>query len=82
MDFLLKDCSTVIEVKKTRKSMTAKDLGEQLIIDREKYKAHPDCKTLYCFVYDPDGFLRNPAGIKRDLEAGNEDFLKVIIKPE
>lgn len=82
MDFLLKDCSTVIEVKKTRKSMTAKDLGEQLIIDREKYKSHPDCKTLYCFVYDPDGFLRNPVGIKRDLEAGNEGFLKVIIRPE
>lgn len=82
MDFLLKDCQTVIEVKKTRQSMTAKDLGEQLIIDKEKYKSHPDCKTLYCFVYDPDGFLGNPVGIKKDLEAGNEDFIRVIIKPD
>lgn len=43
-DFLLKDHQIVIEVKKTRPSMTAKDLGEELIIDREKYKEHPDCK--------------------------------------
>lgn len=82
MDFLLKDCSTVIEVKKTRQTMTVKDLGEQLIIDREKYRSHPDCKKLYCFVYDPDGYLGNPVGIKRDLESGNEDFLKVFIEPD
>ena len=29
---------TVIEVKKSRKSMTEKSLGEELIIDIEKYK--------------------------------------------
>ncbi len=62
--------------------MTVKDLGEQLIIDREKYRSHPDCKKLYCFVYDPDGYLGNPVGIKRDLESGNEDFLKVFIEPD
>ena len=81
-DFLLKDCQTVIEVKKTRPSMTAKDLGEELIIDREKYKAHPDCKQLYCFVYDPEGRLGNPVGIKRDLEKDNEGYIKIFIKPE
>ena len=81
-DFLLKDCQTVIEVKKTRPSMTAKTLGDELIIDREKYKAHPDCKQLYCFVYDPEGRLGNPVGIKRDLEKDNEGYIKVFIKPE
>lgn len=82
VDFLLKDCKTFVEVKKTRPSMTAKDLGVQLLIDREKYKAHPDCEKLYCFVYDPEGHLGNPTGIKRDLEKGQEDFLKVFIMPE
>lgn len=82
MDFLLKDYGIVIEVKKTRKSMTAKDLGEQLLIDREKYKVHPDCKKVYCFVYDPEGYLGNPVGIKRDLEQGQEDYIKVFIRPE
>ena len=82
MDFLLKDEGIVIEVKKTRKTMTAKSLSEELLIDREKYKVHPDCNTLYCFVYDPEGLLGNPTGIKRDLEQGAEDFIKVFIRPE
>lgn len=82
MDFLLKDIQTVIEVKKTRDSMSPKTLGEELIIDIEKYKTHPDCKRLYCFVYDPEGLLGNPAGIKNDLESAHKDFLKVFIKPE
>lgn len=82
MDFLLKDEGIVIEVKKTRKSMTAKSLAEELLIDREKYKSHPDCNMLYCFVYDPEGLLGNPNGIKRDLEQGAEDFIRVYIRPE
>lgn len=82
MDFLLKDIQTVIEVKKTRPSMSSKDLGEELIIDIEKYQSHPDCKKLYCFVYDPEGYLGNPIGIKNDLETAHKDFLKVFIKPE
>lgn len=82
MDFLLKDCQTVIEVKKTRPSMTAKELGEELIIDIEKYRVHPDCKTLYCFVYDPEGHLGNPTSIKNDLEASHLGFVKVFIRPE
>lgn len=82
MDFLLKDPGIVIEVKKTRASMTAKDLGEQLLIDREKYKAHPDCKKLYCFVYDPQGYLGNPIGIKKDLEQNQDNYIKVFIRPE
>lgn len=82
MDFLLKEIDTVIEVKKTRKSMTSKDLGEQLIIDIEKYQEHPNCKQLCCFVYDPEGLLGNPTGIKNDLETRHAGFLKVYIKPE
>lgn len=82
MDFLLKDIQTVIEVKKTRASMTTKTLGEELIVDIEKYQTHPDCKKLYCFVYDPEGLLGNPVGIKSDLEAAHPNFLKVFIKPE
>lgn len=82
MDFLLKDLQTVIEVKKTRSSMSKKELGEELIVDIEKYKAHPDCKQLYCFVYDPDGYLGNSIGIKNDLEKNHDGFVKIFIKPE
>ena len=82
MDFLLKDLQTVIEVKKTRPKMTMKSLGEELIIDIEKYKAHPDCKQLYCFVYDPDYILGNPNAIKNDLEKTHHGFVKIFIRPE
>lgn len=82
MDFLLKDLQTVIEVKKTRSSMSKKELGEELIIDIEKYKAHPECKQLYCFIYDPDGYLGNSSAIKNDLEKTHQGFVKIFIRPE
>lgn len=81
VDFLLKEEKTVIEVKKMRKTMKDKDLGEQLIIDIVKYKSHPDCKKLVCFVYDPEGRIVNPDGIIKDLEKDNENFVKIYINP-
>ncbi len=82
MDFLLKDEEIAIEVKMTRNGLKDKELGEQLIIDIAKYKQHPNCKSLYCFVYDPEGFIRNPRGVEKDLEALGESFpVKVFIRP-
>ncbi len=83
-DFLLKQEKVVIEIKKTRKGLGDKELGEQLIIDVEKYQSHPDCKSLLCFVYDPEGRIGNPQGIIKDLESrksGSLD-LKIIIEPQ
>jgi hypothetical protein len=83
VDFLLKDEKVVIEVKKTRQTLKAKHVGEQLIIDREKYRAHPDCKKLLCFVYDPEGWISNPRGIENDLNVKENDFeVKVMIIPK
>ncbi len=78
---MLKEEKVVIEVKKTRKEMKDKDLGEQLIIDISKYKVHPDCQRLICFVYDPEGRIINPEGIIKDLEEDNEGFVKIYINP-
>jgi hypothetical protein len=83
MDFLLKAEKLVIEVKKTRKSLGDKELGKQLIEDKARYKAHPDCRKLICFVYDPEGRITNPKGISNDLNAKEETFeVQVIIKPD
>ena len=81
-DFLLKAEKVVIEVKKTRTSMKDRDLGEQLIVDIEKYRNHPDCENLICFVYDPEGRLGNPKGIINDLNNKHKGFAEVIIKPD
>ncbi len=69
-DFLLKKEKIVIEVKKTRRSLGAGKIGEELIIDMARYHAHPDCDTLVCFVYDPDCWVNNPKGVIADLEGG------------
>lgn len=57
MDFLLKNENVVIEVKKTRLGLADKELGDQLIIDVDRYKVHPDCKRLICFIYVRRGVL-------------------------
>ena len=81
VDFILPNEKLVVEVKKTRKSMNDKILGEELIIDIEKYKKHPMCEKLLCFVYDPEGILGNPQGIMNDLNKTHVNFAQIIIKP-
>jgi hypothetical protein len=48
LDFLLKNERIVVEVKMTRSTLTAKKLGEELIVDRERYRKYPHCGTLVC----------------------------------
>ena len=79
MDFLLKNEKIVVEVKMTRKGLADKEIGDQLIIDIERYKEHPDCDILICFVYDPEGRITNPQGLSRDLQSQSKDDLKVIV---
>lgn len=82
-DFLIKEYGIGIEVKKTSKKLRDKLIGEQLIIDIERYKSHPDCKILICFIYDPEQLLSNPNGLKNDINR-NDDKMEVllIISPE
>jgi hypothetical protein len=79
MDFLLKKEQIVVEVKKTRDGLDATRLGEELLIDIAKYKMHPDCKTLVCFVYDPEQRLSNPEGLRVDLENETSERLSVKV---
>ncbi len=82
MDFLLKQEQVVIEIKKTHKNLGTKEISEQLVIDQEWYKEHPDCKTLICFVYDPEARIANPRGVENDLNSTKDGFIfKVIITP-
>jgi REase_DpnII-MboI len=63
----------MLEVKKTRKGLEAKEIGEELIIDVARYSNHPDLKTLVCFVYDPEMRIGNPKGLATDLEKRSTD---------
>lgn len=83
IDFVLKDESIIIEIKKSRKTLTAKKLGEELMIDSQRYQAHPDCKRIICFVYDPEGFIANPKGIENDLSKDTNGIpVSVFIRPK
>lgn len=83
MDFLLKKEKTVIEIKKTRDGLRDKEVGDQLILDSQHYKSHPDCKKLICFVYDPENKILNPRGLESDLnKLSSEDLnVEVYIRP-
>ena len=82
MDFLLKAERLVIEVKMTRETLGEKEVGDQLIVDIARYRAHPDCKTLVCFVYDPLGRIGNPEGLEADLSGVREGLsVSVFIAP-
>lgn len=79
----MKDEEIMIEVKKTRETLNDKTIGEELIIDTEKYKKHPNCKKLFCFVYDPEGYISNPKGLENDLRKNEDDFeVKIFIYPK
>jgi hypothetical protein len=83
LDFLLKKEQIVIEAKKTRSGLGTRELGEQLLEDIQKYKQHPDCQTLVCFIYDPEGQIADPRGIENDLSRDADGLsVRVIIAPK
>ena len=81
-DFVLKKEEIIIEVKKTRSNLRDKEVGNELIVDIERYKARKDCKLAYCFVYDPDHFIRNPAGVEELSRNEGELVVKVVVLPK
>lgn len=70
VDFVLPAHRLAVELKHARDGMTSKTLGEELIIDRDRYAAHPAVSHLVTLVLDPDGVIANPRGIEADLSKG------------
>lgn len=81
-DFVLKKEAILIEVKKTRTNLRDNEVGKQLIVDIERYKGRNDCKLMYCFVYDPDHYIRNPAGLEELSRNEGELIVKVVVLPK
>jgi DpnII restriction endonuclease len=78
MDFLLKAEQIVIEAKMARPGRNAKRVFDELIVDAARYKEHPGCKTLVCFVYDPERVIKNPRGVENDLRKISDSRLQVV----
>jgi hypothetical protein len=78
IDFVLKSERLVIEAKMTRAGLGARQVGDQLIIDIERYRSHPDCAALLAIVYDPDQRIVNARTLEADL-SGTRDGLVVRV---
>jgi hypothetical protein len=81
-DFLLKREQVVVETKVTRtkrRKLDQREITNQLIVDKERYRTHPDCKTLVCFVYDPDHLCHNPAALESDVSSQGSPLEVVVI---
>ena len=82
IDFLIKAEQIVVEIKKTRPSLKVKELRDQLVVDKDIYRTHPNCRTFIAFIYDPDGYIDNAIGFERDLSNTPGDIrVKVIVAP-
>lgn len=83
MDFLLKREQIVIEVKMTRRGLGAKEVGDELLVDIGRYRSHPDCRLLVCFVYDPMNKIGNPEGLEADLSRSVDGLqVRVVVAPK
>lgn len=82
MDFLLFGLESVIETKMTRDGLGEKEVGEELIVDKERYRNHKRCKRLICLVYDPEHRIANPIGLENDLREGPPFEVRVLVIPK
>jgi hypothetical protein len=78
VDILLRPERILVEAKKTRQSLSTKALGDQLIIDIQRYQTHPNCDHLFCFVYDPEGRIGNPRGLESDLSKKHGNIMVTV----
>lgn len=73
----------VIEVKKTRHGVGAKEIAGQLEHDTLYYWTHPDCQTVFCFVYDPEARVGDPYGLEKTLtKQVDGQRVEVFISPK
>lgn len=83
MDFLLKRERVVVETKMTRKHLGQKEVANELTEDIARYRKHPDCGALVCFVYDPGHICKNAAALETDIPQSSESLsVTVVVGPQ
>ncbi|MGJ6125680.1 hypothetical protein QN239_24215 [Mycolicibacterium sp. Y3] len=68
IDYLLPEYDIGIELKHASQNLTDKEVGEQLLVDRDRYKSLANVSHLICIVFDPGGWVVNPRGLENDLQ--------------
>jgi hypothetical protein len=82
-DLWLKNEGVVIIAKKTKQGIGVKALTHQVSVDFEQYGTHPDCKLMFCFIYDPEGRIGHPKGLEADLTLNyNGRRVEALVSPK
>lgn len=82
IDFLIRPHMILVEVKKTRRGLTDRQLGNELLEDIARYGQLERARTLVCFIYDPEERISNRHGLVADLESTASPLnLRVVISP-
>ena len=82
-DLVLPQHRIVIQAKKTKPGLGAKEIANQVAVEAEHYSTHPNCQTLFCFVYDPEGRIGDPRGLEASLSGASHGMrVEVQISPK
>jgi CheY-like chemotaxis protein len=86
LDLVIKGLETVIETKMLRNKDHGNKIADELDIDIRGYVAHPYCKRLFCYVYDPKHYIKDARTVERDLSGeasqnGKTIDVIVMIRP-
>lgn len=68
-DFLLREVNTMVEIKVTRPGRGNVQIRDEILIDSETYRAHPNVDRMVFVVFDIAGTITNAAGFERDLSS-------------
>lgn len=80
IDFVLKREQIVVEAKMTREGLGERKVADELIEDIERYRAHPDSRTLVAIVYDPERRITNSGGLEDDLRQDSPELrVRVVV---
>jgi len=72
IDLVSKSTNKIIEIKYVDSTTKFKQVVKELKVDIESYYNHPNCGSLYLFIYDPTHVCNDPENIARDLSADRE----------
>lgn len=78
LDIVIKGLETVIETKMVRDKKHALKIADELDIDIRGYIAHPHCRRLFCYVYDPKHLIKEARQVEHDLSGESSQDGKTI----
>ena len=81
--FLLHGDRIAVVAKKTRSGLTPTDLADQVAADSSRFTGRDHCRTLFYFIYDPEGRIGSPKRLETDLTSVSDRYMiDVLVAPK